>query len=329
MEGYDGAMKQSKLNSLLVFIIMAIGVMVVLSVVSCDKPTDDDDGNGGTEEPEDTVWEGEWALFDLDPTWSVKGWIAYEHDRGIENNDPDVDGIYLIRRDGSDKHLFYDDPYASYPAWSPDGEWLVFSSRRSIVKMPLSGEYVDTLVDGFEFEYPCWSPDGRYIAFSYRWWWEIYHGIWIITANGDSLSRPIEFGFDPYWPHPDSIIYRNRDGVHPSGSICISNISGEFGRVIFEPDTTFITDSLNCEMNWETQKIVFGCQRSDSVSDTWIIDADGSNLKQLTYVSGYNPSFSPDGQYIVYSDARKGENSGLWIMNVDGSGKRQLTSNPW
>ncbi|MBD3232315.1 MAG: hypothetical protein GF315_01180, partial [candidate division Zixibacteria bacterium] len=255
--------------------------------------------------------------------------IAYEHTKGINSDDPGVGGIYLIREDGRDKHLIYEDPFAARPEWSPDGEWLVFTSRGRVIKMPLSGEYADTLTSQSNFEYPCWSPDGKYIAFSYEWWWEIYYGIWILKAEGDSLARPISHGEDPHWAHPDSIIYRDYSSMVRPPSICITHISGEFKRIIFEPDTIFIADSINPVMHRETRKVVFDLHIPDSISNTWIIDADGSNLKQLTYVSGYNPSFSPDGQYIVYSDARKGENSGLWIMNVDGRGKRQLTSNPW
>ncbi len=331
-------MRQKISDSIFMFIIIT-GVLAAMSGSSCDNPTDsesgddeishfkDDSGYFWGDEPIDSVWEGEWALFDEAPTWSVKGWIAFEHTKGVYNDDPEVGGIYLIREDGGEKHLFYEDAFASRPAWSPDGEWLVFTSLGTVLKMPLSGEYVDTLISGGKWIYPCWSPDGKYIACS--WTGSPNWGIWVMTTDGDSLHRIIMYGQDPHWPYPDSIIYRNHDGVHPSGSICISDISGEFGRVIFDPDTLFVRDSINPEMHRETQKIVFGPQLPGIMADTWIIDADGSNLKRLTYLSGWTPSFSPDGQFIVYGDGRRGQTSGLWIMNIGGTKKHQLTSNPW
>ncbi|MBD3232772.1 MAG: hypothetical protein GF315_03505, partial [candidate division Zixibacteria bacterium] len=265
-------MIRSRKDSSIIPLIVAMGVFLILSGLSCDKPTEDHGGdNGEIEEPEDTLWVGGWAVFDVDPTWSIKGWIAYEHDRGIEGHDPDQDGIYLIREDGSDKHLFHDDPYASFPAWSPDGEYLLFTSQGGVVKMPLSGEWADTLTIQSAFEYPCWSPDGKYIAFSYEWWWEIYYGIWILKAEGDSLARSIPSGRDPHWPYPDSIVYRDYSSMVRPPSICITHISGEFKRVIFEPDTIFIADSINPVMHRETRKVVFDLHIPDSISNTWII----------------------------------------------------------
>jgi Tol biopolymer transport system component len=57
-------------------------------------------------------------------------------------------------------------------------------------------------------------------------------------------------------------------------------------------------------------------------------DADGSGVRRLTNVAGYDggPFFSPDGKRIVW---RRFDESGLiadiWTMNLDGTGARQLT----
>jgi Tol biopolymer transport system component len=63
--------------------------------------------------------------------------------------------------------------------------------------------------------------------------------------------------------------------------------------------------------------------------DIWIMDADGSNRKQLTINAGnnQNPEVSPDGRYIVFTSSRTGSRN-VWRMNIDGSDARQLTSGP-
>lgn len=60
--------------------------------------------------------------------------------------------------------------------------------------------------------------------------------------------------------------------------------------------------------------------------DLWIMDADGSNQKQLTYDSRSNryPTVSPDGRYIAFVTDRS-DTDQIWIMNSDGSNSKQLT----
>ena len=58
-------------------------------------------------------------------------------------------------------------------------------------------------------------------------------------------------------------------------------------------------------------------------------DADGSGVKRLTNVTGYDggPFFSPDGKRIIW---RRFDEQGLiadiWTMNLDGTDQRQITS---
>ncbi len=62
--------------------------------------------------------------------------------------------------------------------------------------------------------------------------------------------------------------------------------------------------------------------------DLYLMDADGSNIRQLTHSPGYDggPFFSADDQQIVWRRFNPDGNSAeIWTMDVDGRNQRQLT----
>jgi eukaryotic-like serine/threonine-protein kinase len=73
-------------------------------------------------------------------------------------------------------------------------------------------------------------------------------------------------------------------------------------------------------------RIVYASSESGN-PDVWIMDADGSNHKQLTFDShtDFEPVASRDGRYVVFISDRAGAFN-VWRMNLDGSNLKQLTS---
>ena len=64
----------------------------------------------------------------------------------------------------------------------------------------------------------------------------------------------------------------------------------------------------------------------DEGAQVFVIDADGSNLTQLTDLGGYSvdPRWSPEGDQIVFNNLTEGSKVQIWIMNQDGSQVRPL-----
>ena len=95
-------------------------------------------------------------------------------------------------------------------------------------------------------------------------------------------------------------------------------------------DTNLSLDaSSDLQPSWspDGQRIVFSSNRNGNY-DIYSMNADGSNVVQLTSVAGSDtfPAFSPDGSSILFQSNRDG-NYELYVMDEDGSNQTRLTNN--
>jgi TolB protein len=78
------------------------------------------------------------------------------------------------------------------------------------------------------------------------------------------------------------------------------------------------------------KQIVF-CSKRDGHLNLYIMDADGSNVRQLTKTKDcYNggPFFSPDNKRVIFrADRDKKDALQLYVINADGTEERRLTNN--
>src|ERR1700733_14609576 len=88
----------------------------------------------------------------------------------------------------------------------------------------------------------------------------------------------------------------------------------------------------NAEPPAKTGTLLFG-----SHGNLWVINSDGSGLKQVSNFKGndvyFSASWSPEGSKIAYLNYRRLEGSPLtslniWVMNADGSSVTPLTGDP-
>jgi Tol biopolymer transport system component/serine/threonine protein kinase len=173
-----------------------------------------------------------------------------------------------------------------YPALSPDGNTLAFSSDRTgsfeiyVKQLAAGAGEVQLTADGGQNFEPAFSPRGDLLAYCAR----KRGGIWVVPVTGGNPRQLTEFGSHPAWsPDGSQIAFQSA----PSGNI-------GFNEANAQPPSTI-----------------------------WLISAEGGEPKQLTQagnpVGGHGaPSWSPDGKRIVFDASNFGDYF-VWSVSVQGS----------
>jgi Tol biopolymer transport system component len=233
------------------------------------------------------------STWDGAPTWSPDGTqIAYYTHRTEQSW-----ALIVMNADGSSPRPLTDgqsDPICAFgPAWSPDGQWIVFTvepnprptcemkhTEVAIIRIDGSG-YTLLTENDFNDLASSWSPDGARLAFS-----------------------------------------SNRDGQE---EIYTMNVDGSDQRRLTDDPATDILPAWSPD----GQHIVFVSDR-DGDYEIYTMDVDGANLIRLTRNPGWDywPTWSPDGSLILFSSGADMRSLDLYVMGVDGTNIRRLTDSP-
>jgi TolB protein len=208
--------------------------------------------------------------------------------------------------------------------FSPDGKQIIFQAEEKDTGNPFYQIFVQDLATGrYRRVSPgvgkttCayFRPDGKKIIFASSHLdpdaKSKYGPEYRQREEDQKAGRRRRYSWD-FDPHMD-IFEANPDG---SDLKRLTDAAGYDAEGSYSPDG---------------KQIVFCSQRSGDLQ-LWIMNADGSNPRQLTTAKGcYNggPFFSPDGKRVVFrSDRKEKDRLQLYVINVDGTGERSLLEKP-
>jgi TolB protein len=237
--------------------------------------------------------------------------------------------IYLCDVDGQNiKRITSDKSIALLPRWSPKGNLMLYNSFKEGGAMLYMKDMKSGAVkrisgrNGLNIG-ASWAPDGKSAALT------LSHGknpdIYRIDLKGKVIKQLTNhWGIDvspSFSPDGKKIAFvSNRSG---SPQIYLRELrSGKEERLTFEP-----TLKYNQSPSWSARNRIAFSGVNNGVIDIFTIDADGSNLRQLTDGQGKNedPCWSPDGRYLLFSSNRTGRYQ-LYLMNANGQNPRRISS---
>lgn len=234
--------------------------------------------------------------------------------------------IYIVGLDGKDlRRITENRSYNLFPRWSPDGNFLSFTSYRT----GTPAVYLRNLQDGSEravvrfgdSKSPgCFSPDGEAIFASVSI--DGDSDIYRVRLDNGSYMKIVEgWGIDispSVSPNGRRMAFVSDRGGSPQ--VYVKDIGSSGARRVSQ------AGGYSTSPSWSPagDRIAFTSLVGGKFS-IYTVMPDGSDQRLLASGDGdcADPSYSPDGRYVVYTFEKKGY-SVLKIISADGRWGRTL-----
>ena len=210
--------------------------------------------------------------------------------------------IYTINFGGSGLRNLTNSPEEdTYPAWSRDYQKIAYFSEagpEGIYIMNADGSDKRLVAAVDDVEHITWSPDGTRLAFQASI--ASVHGVHVVAAAG-GVPQPLSTsptGYSPSWsPDGKTIVYASGDGY--GSEIYLIDATGKNRRNI-----TYGWGATTGEVDpvWSPDGSLIAFARLSgpvTAMGVWVMNADGTNPRQITTGHDRVPAWSPDGTMLV------------------------------
>jgi Tol biopolymer transport system component/DNA-binding winged helix-turn-helix (wHTH) protein len=227
------------------------------------------------------------------------------------------------------------------PAWSPDGEIII---RQARIETPDSANTKTHLVE-------VRVADGRQTILNTHQWDAIQAIEWLADGTGlivaarDNASLIAHQLWQVDYPGGEARPITKDSNNYSSASVTadmkslVTILHRRITNLWVVPrdrvsDAVRILSGNSKDLGWllgvewlRDGKIIYGSTASGK-EDIWLMNADGSNQKQLTTTPGANfePTVSADGRTMAYASKAADGSTHLWKMNLDTGESVQLTN---
>ena len=210
--------------------------------------------------------------------------------------DPEMDIYSVNEKTGAMKRLTTARGYDAEGSYSPDGQWIVFSSMRSGYDHPLSDKEQKSLDE---------NPSN-------------FAEIYIMRADGSGQKRLTNtWGYDggPFFTQDGKkILWRRFDEQGLIADVWTMNPDGTDQKQI----TTFGSMSWAPYMHPSGQYIIFASNKLGFENfELFMVDAAGAKEPvRVTYSDGFDglPVPSPDGKQLAWTSSRAGGSAGQLFL---------------